>query len=1094
MAKVTQLPLWLCQAFLGAHTMKDEPVDDLTIIAIGSSAGGLEAIRELVATLPKGLPVTYVVVQHMSPHHKSLLKELVGRQTSLIVKDVEDGVRPEANVIYITPPKADVVIEDGVLRLKPPSDLPAAPKPSVDRFLLSLADDHGAKTMAMILSGTGTDGAYGVQAIREAGGITIAQDIESAKYSGMPQSAIQTGCVDLVLRPVEIGTHLNKILTSPRDFSMFRKDTLQDTPVSDLLQILLARTRVDFREYKQTTITRRIERRMTALGIVDQDEYTQFLRNNPSAVDALFKDLLISVTRFFRDKDEFESLEKLLPSVLAARPDGPLRIWIAGCATGEEAYSIAMLLAEAIGDPETPLREKVQIFATDIDKNALQVARAGIYGNAALNDIPKDLAKKYLRPHGDGVRVNEELRSAILFSDHNVCQDPPFQRVHLLCCRNLLIYFGGPLQRKVMSRFHYAMTSDALMFLGTAETVAGSDELFVQDSSKSNVFRKRALTSSGRRGYSMPEISPQPKAVFTPSVDTKSDQTDTHLFDALVKSLGPTSAMVSEDGTIIQVNGNISPFIEVTQTTKLRMHIDLLKSPLREEARSLTAIAFRTNQHRRGIEYRATKDGERDLQLEVYPIVPMGAHEKIAIIAFTQSDPVTHATNVTTEIENASESIAQRIQELQNEVAVTREALQQTIVQLETSNEELQSVNQELQSTNEELQATNEEMETSNEELQSTNEELITVNEELQITATELSGRTGELTSVLQSTPLAILVTDSALQITQATSSAAELFGIRQPIATPHISQIVLPDGYPALAPICSETLRLGATTEREFSSDGTRVVLSCTPYFDVHGKILGLTMVATQFPGLAREMELILNASNVHIINRKIDGEIIRISESSARTLGVSREQAEGSNLFDYLSEQERQRIRDTDELVLEGEREGQIEPFEIHKEASGEVIHLGIERHRFFDPLTRDPTIYMIASDLTDVIAASDKSEALLERFRHLQELADVGYWELDPVSETVYWSPRVFDLHGVPEDQGEPNYEDAISFYHPDDVPMVRESVNKVTATSGEFNFEARLIRTDGKQIKVKSNGITIVNSSGKLLKIVGSFAKV
>lgn len=421
--------------------MKDEKAEALTIIAIGSSAGGLEAIRELVATLPADLPVTYVVVQHMSPHHKSLLTELVGRQTTLIVKDVEDGVQPEANVIYITPPKVDVILEKGLLRLKPPSDLPAAPKPSVDRFLLSLADDHGAKTMAMILSGTGTDGAYGVQAIREAGGITIAQDTESAKYDGMPQSAIQTGCVDLVLRPVEIGTHLNKILTSAHDFSAFRKESLQDTPVSDLLQILLARTRVDFREYKQTTITRRIERRMTALSIHDQDEYTAFLRNTPAAVDALFKDLLISVTRFFRDKDEFASLTQMLPKLLEERKNGPLRVWIAGCATGEEAYSIAMLIAEAMGDQNGPLRDRLQIFATDIDKDALQVARAGIYGNAALNDIPKHLAEKYIVYHGDGIRVTEDIRSVILFSDHNVCQDPPFQRVHLLCCRNLLIYF-----------------------------------------------------------------------------------------------------------------------------------------------------------------------------------------------------------------------------------------------------------------------------------------------------------------------------------------------------------------------------------------------------------------------------------------------------------------------------------------------------------------------------------------------------------------------------------------------------------------------------------------------------------------------------
>ena len=354
--------------------------NNLTIIGIGSSAGGLEAIRELVATLPTSLNVAYVIVQHMSPHHKSLMTELVARQTSLKVEDVKDGTDPKASVIYVTPPNTDIVYGDGKLQLLEPSTQVASPKPSVDRFLLSLADEHGENSMAIILSGTGTDGAYGVQAIREAGGITIAQDTESAKYDGMPMAAMQTGCIDLVLRPFEIGTHLQKILTSARDFDAFRQEASDAGPSSDLLQILLARTRVDFREYKHTTINRRIERRMLALGIEGHEEYTQFCRVNPNAVDALFKDLLISVTRFFRDRSEFGQLKEMLPALLEKNGNAPFRVWIAGCATGEEAYSIAISLAEAIGGPSVHLKDKVQIFATDIDKDALEVARKGFSG------------------------------------------------------------------------------------------------------------------------------------------------------------------------------------------------------------------------------------------------------------------------------------------------------------------------------------------------------------------------------------------------------------------------------------------------------------------------------------------------------------------------------------------------------------------------------------------------------------------------------------------------------------------------------------------------------------------------------------------
>jgi len=620
--------------------MTGDTKDELTIIGIGSSAGGLEAIRELVATLPAKLPVTYVVVQHMSPHHKSLMTELVARQTELRVMDIVDKQTPEENVIYITPPKTDVILSDGMLRLVDPSYLAAAPKPSVDRFLLSLADDHGENSMAMILSGTGTDGAYGVQAIREAGGITIAQDADSAKYDGMPQSAIQTGCVDLVLRPLEIGTHLKKILTSARDFSDFRKEALNDSPLSDLLQILLARTRVDFRDYKVTTVQRRIERRMMALGITDQEEYTHFLRNNPNAVDALFKDLLISVTRFFRDKEEFAKLEGLLPDLLTKKQTGPFRVWIAGCATGEEAYSIAMLISEALGGTDVSLKDRVQIFATDIDKEALKVARKGVYSNAVLNDIPSHLADKYLVQHGEGVRVTDALRSAVLFSDHNVCQDPPFQKVDLLCCRNLLIYFDNSLQQKVMTRFHYSMAPDALLFLGMAESVAGSDELFIADQSGSHVFRKRTLSkgfAAAAGSYRMPNLpnhSVRP-GKRVPPVDTKS--TDRQFFEALMGSLGENSVLVTEDCSIVQVNGSISPYIEVTGSTKLSMHLDLLKSPLREEARSLVTIAFKNLKHRSGVRHILPNiDKDIDVRLDVYPIVAPKINERVALLVFTQ--------------------------------------------------------------------------------------------------------------------------------------------------------------------------------------------------------------------------------------------------------------------------------------------------------------------------------------------------------------------------------------------------------------------------------------------------------------------------
>ena len=780
------------------------------------------------------------------------MTELVACQTSLMVKDVKDGIVPEPNVIYVTPPNADIVYDAGKLCLLEPSLEVASPKPSVDRFLLSLANKLGENSMAIILSGTGSDGAYGVQAIREAGGITIAQDTESAKYDGMPVAAMQTGCVDLVLRPFEIGTHLQKILTSARNFGAFQQEASESSPSSDLLQILLARTRVDFREYKQTTINRRIERRMAALGIESHEEYAQFCRVNPNAVDALFKDLLISVTRFFREKSEFQHLRNLLPALLKSNSKAPFRVWVAGCATGEEAYTIAILLAEALGGGTIQLKDHVQIFATDIDKDALEVARKGVYGMAALNDIPKDLSERYFIRQNDGIRVIDSLRSAILFSDHNVCQAPPCQKVQLLCCRNFLIYFGNTLQHKVMSRFHYSMTDDALMFLGTAETVAGSDEMFIQDSNSAHIYRRRAICRSESTPFANTRSVQKTRSIsVAPAGQSPGHSTDRQMFEALALSLGKNSVLVTDDYAIVRVYGNVSAYIEMSETSNLKMHIDLLRRPLRQEARSLITIALKHAEHRTGVRHLLAEDDEAEVRLDVYPIIARDINERAALVVFTEVQ-IDRGKDVWTSLAEDTGIEKDRIRLLEDEVATTRKALQQTIEKLETSNEELQSLNEELQSTNEELQATNEELETSNEELQSTNEELITVNEELQVTAAELSQRTGELMSVLETAPLAIMVLDTALQISQATNAATKMFNLSRPVDNPHISQCKLHENFPSLAPICNEALKLGEPLCSEFNSGGSRFKLTCSPYFDMRGQIKGVTMVISEFPGLA--------------------------------------------------------------------------------------------------------------------------------------------------------------------------------------------------------------------------------------------------
>ncbi|WP_298912366.1 chemotaxis protein CheB [uncultured Roseobacter sp.] len=1065
--------------------------EELTIIGIGSSAGGLEAIRELVATLPTDLLVAYVVVQHMSPHHKSLMTELVARQTSLAVRDVVDGAVPEPNVIYVTPPKTDVVYDEGKLCLVDPSHEVASPKPSVDRFLLSLADKHGEKSMAIILSGTGTDGAYGVQAIREAGGITIAQDTESAKYDGMPMAAMQTGCVDLVLRPFEIGTHLQKILTSPRDFDAFRQEASEKSPSSDLLQILLARTRVDFREYKQTTINRRIERRMIALGIDSHEDYTQFCRVNPNAVDALFKDLLISVTRFFRDKSEFEALKELLPALLKNKTNTPFRVWIAGCATGEEAYSIAILLCEALGGAKVQLKDHVQIFATDIDKDALEVARKGVYGMAALNDIPKDLSDRYFIQQNDGIRVIDSLRSAILFSDHNVCQDPPFQKVDLLCCRNLLIYFGNALQHKVMSRFHYALTESSLMFLGTAESVAGSDELFIQDSQSAHIYRRRSIRRSEQTPFSNTRNLPKSRSVKPAVQAPPGYSTDRQMFEALALALGKNSVLVTDEYSIVRIYGNVSSYIEMNETSNLKMHIDLLRRPFREEARSLVTLALKNGEHRSGVRHLLAKDDDEEIRLDVYPIIARDINERAALVVFSEVQ-VDRAKGFESQEQSDGDAFeSDRIRLLEDEVATTREALQQTIEELETSNEELQSLNEELQSTNEELQATNEELETSNEELQSTNEELITVNEELQVTAAELSGRTGELMSVLETAPLAIMVLDTALQISQATNAAAEMFGLSRPVSNPHISQCVLPENCPSLAPICNETLKLGEPISREFTSRGARFKLTCSPFFDMRGQMKGSTMVVSEFPGLAQELELILDHAEIFMLNRTTDGTILRISQKSAAVLGTTRQEAEGKNFFKLANKQTAKAVKERDNKLMDS-KSGRLHYVNsVSSQTDGSTAWMSTENFIFADPSQSSSSIYSVGTDITNVVAARNEAEEAVSQLHLLQDLAKIGFWSLDTKTKKIYWSSEVCRIHGEDPKNPPPDLDGGLEYYHPDDRDLVREQVERVMKEGGDFKFRHRIVTRDGETVEVESIGLARADGTGKVAKIIGVF---
>ncbi|MEO1600519.1 MAG: chemotaxis protein CheB [Pseudomonadota bacterium] len=1082
---------------------QEEADDDrVFLVGIGASAGGLEAIRELVKNLPQDIAATYVVLQHMSPQHKSLLTTLIDRETFLPVEDVKDGIVPKPNAIYVTPPNNDVIYRDGALHLLVPSQEIAAPKPSVDRFFMSAAAALGERSVAVVLSGTGSDGSYGIQAIRAAGGITIAQDDKTAKYDGMPNAAVETGCVDLVLSATDIGIHLSKILGSPRNFEFARTGTEITHPVSDLLQILLARTRVDFRDYKPTTVHRRIERRMTALGIKSQQEYTTHCRSNPREVDALFKDLLISVTRFFRDPDEFMALRSFIDKMVAERREDPepIRVWLTGCATGEEVYSIAILLAEALGGPSELSKDRVQIFATDIDTAALRIARAGRYSLAASDDIPPELVGRYFVRREDRLCVIDQVKDVILFSVHNLCQDPPFLNVDLICCRNLLIYFGPSLQTKALSRLHFALKPNGLLFLGTAETVGGADDLFKMASEKAHIYRRRVLgrrQDIGMRGDLMVTPAHRPVPIEPVTRVDRDREINEALFDGLARSVGPNAVLVGPDYRILKVYGDVTPFISLTETSRLQLALSMFKTSLANEARALISVARKQGQKRMGRIHPPEADDGMSVQLEVFPVSSGDLGEDVCLVVFRRWETSADSPERARAASAVDLGPTQQIEALEREIAATRDALQQSIEELETSNEELQSTNEELQATNEELQATNEELETSNEELQSTNEELVTVNEELHVNGTELAELSDELQSILETIPSAVVVVDSALQVNRASAAAVELFRLDHPNDRPHISQCHLPPGFPHLAEMCDNALHLGTAVTGEITSGETSYSMRCSPFTDSRGRISGATLLFIETPSTTRllsQLGHLFRYAPVLLMHRDRAGNVIRLSGHAREHFGLEEDTTERIHIGQIYDEDTVKKVIADDRAFLESDRDWESSTELKQLRCHEKPRWYEVERWRVDGETPDQDSIYVALSNVTDRLEDHLRLQAAEQRLTMVEEVAGIGSWLVDLDAQHLEWSPGVYRIHGISPEEYVPDVETAIGFYHEEDRDRVRQILETTIREEGRFSFEARILQPDHSVVPVQSIGAYRCDDEGRNRAVLGIFRRL
>ncbi len=812
----------------------------LRIVGIGASAGGLEAFEQFFTKMPPDSGMSFVIVQHLDPTGHSSMPEILTRFTKMPVRVAEDGMKVEPNSVYLIPPNKSMGIRDNALFLQEPTRAPGLRLP-VDFFFRSLAREKGADAIGIILSGTGTDGTLGLRAIKAELGTVFVQDPASARYDGMPRSAIDTGLVDFVLKPDEMPDKLVRFVEhleiNGAKFGAVTEETRE--PLQQIFAIMRTRTGHDFSKYKLATVRRRLQRRMSVNQISGTFEYARFLRENEEETGALLRDLLISVTSFFRDPEAFEALKPHVKEQLKNKPQGAdFRVWVAGCATGEEAYSIGIIIAECI--EELKKRVQVQMYGTDIDIDALHVARSGLYpANIAADVAPERLQKFFVREK-EAYRVKKELREIAVFAPQNFIKDPPFSRMDLICCRNLLIYLDNEVQKRLLPLLHYALSPGGLLFLGPSETIGDATDLFATLDRKWKIFQRREVAVPAER-LKFP-------AAFTPSLreaggEVVREPSQTRIPEVTEKvfldNYAPTFAVIDGKYRLVYVRGRTGKYLEIASGQPGWTILEMAREGLRTELGSAIyrATAEKKKIVHEGVRIKTNGDFQA-VNLTVAPLHEPGIPEGLLMVVFQDVGQV------------AEEGIiphgrgSKRAAELENELKLTKESLQNTIEELEATNEELKSANEELQSNNEELQSTNEELDTSREELQSLNEELTTLNAELRDKNEQLIKANDDLKNFLARTDIAIIFLDGELKIRSFTPASSEVFNLREVDIGRPLADITSEVAYDKLGSDAREVLRTVRPLEKEVQrKDGHWFTMRIVPYLTAQNVVAGVAL-----------------------------------------------------------------------------------------------------------------------------------------------------------------------------------------------------------------------------------------------------------
>jgi len=924
------------------------------IVGVGASAGGLEAFSELLHNLPEKTGMAFVLVQHLDPKHHSGLQEILARTTNIPVTEVTQGEVLQTDHIYVIPPNTNLLFKGGMLHLGERVLVHGQHMP-IDNFFRSLASEVGQRAIGVVLSGTASDGTEGCRAIKAAGGLTFAQEEESAKYDSMPRSAINAGCIDFILTPKDIARELGGISQHPyvtrvlSDNNEFRGMVGSD--LGALFGLLREATGVDFTNYKHTTLQRRIRRRMVVHKIEKLKDYIRFIGKQPEELDELYRDLLIHVTGFFREPEAFVALRKhVYPKLFDDRkPDSPVRVWVAGCSTGEEAYSIAITLLEYLWAHTRNISQAattIQIFATDISETALDRARAGLYTEAAVAEISAERLKRFFVRQDGGYQVNKSVRDMCIFARQNLVKDPPFSNLDLVSCRNVLIYLGPVLQRKVIPTLHYSLKPGGYLMLGEAEGLGGFGDYFALMDKKDKIYQKRKTTARLATYFASTDYSVRRSEEAKATRQLPAPFTlESGVEQLLINRFVPASIVVNDQMDIVQFQGKTGAYLEPAAGHPSFNLSKMAREGLLVDLRAALSTAKKNNApvRKEGVQVH-TEAGARQVDLEVLPLRGLASQERYYVVVFQDRVPASAPAEPKSRVGKVKKAVPPTLRENENlkrEMAQLRQQLRSLIDDHETTMEEFKSVNEEVLSANEELQSTNEELETAKEELQSTNEELTTLNEEMQNRNGELSSANNDLLNLLGQVDIPVVMVSNDLHIRRFSPPAQKILNLLPSDVGRRLGQIRPNLDVQDLEPIVQDVIHRATPEQREVrTQEGIWHVLHVRPYETWDHKIEGAVLSLQNVDNLKRMVNQSRQYADTLVESARepilvLDGKLQVTVANPAfyRVFGVCRQETEGRLIYDLGNGQWKMpRLRQLlEEIIPQNSR---VDDFEMRHE----------------------------------------------------------------------------------------------------------------------------------------------------------------